>query len=78
MEEYTELFTFPDDDKNYCKSFKVQTEWLIEILESMDSFNNREGVDLERFLDNYVWDETWVIYESAKVAGKLVSEEEVA
>lgn len=69
------LCSFPDDDKDYCKYFEVPERWLIEILESM---NDRKGVDLERFLENYIWDETWFIYELAKKNGKLIMEKEEA
>lgn len=69
------LCSFPDDDKDYCKYFEVPERWLIEILESM---NDRKGVDLERFLGNYIWDETWFIYELAKKNGKLIMEKEEA
>lgn len=72
------LHTFPDNDKNYCKYFEVHERWLMEILESLDSMNERKGVDLERFLDNYTWDETWFIYELAKNNDKLIMEKEEA
>lgn len=70
------LCTFPDDDKDYCKYFEVPESWLIDILERLDNMNERKGVDLENFLDNYVWDETWFIYELAKDKGKLIVERE--
>ena len=70
------LCTFPDDDKNYCKYFEVHEKWLMEILESLDSMNEQKGVDLEGFLDNYTWDETWFIYELAKNNDKLIMEKE--
>ena len=44
--------------------------------ERLDNMNERKGVDLENFLDNYVWDETWFIYELAKAKGKLIMEQE--
>lgn len=72
------LCTFPDDDKDYCKYFEVSKEWLIDILERLDNMNERKGVNLEEFLDNYVWDETWFIYELAKDKGKLIVEKEEA
>lgn len=72
------LCTFPDDDKDYCKYFEVPETWLVGILDSLDSVNERKGVDLERFLNNYVWDETWFIYELAKDKGKLITEKEEA
>lgn len=72
------LCSFPDDDKDYCKYFEVPERWLIEILESLESMNDRKGVDLERFLENYIWDETWFIYELAKKNGKLIMEKEEA
>lgn len=72
------LCTFPDDDKDYCKYFEVPKDWLVDILERLDNMNERKGVDLEEFLDNYVWDETWFIYELAKTKGKLIMEKEEA
>lgn len=72
----TELCTFPNDDKDYCKVFSVPTDWLIDILERLDKVNERNGVDLENFLENYVWDETWFIYLQAKAKGKLLREDE--
>lgn len=71
-----DLCTFPDDDKDYCKNFSVPKDWLIDILERLDSFNERKGVDLENFFDNYIWDETWFIYLEAKATNNLISEEE--
>lgn len=70
------LCTFPDDDKDYCKYFEVHETWLMDILKRLDSMNERNGVDLERFLDNYIWDETWFIYELAKESRKLIVEKE--
>lgn len=77
MNKGIELCTFSDDDKNYCKSFIVDREWLMNILESLDMMNNRQGVSLERFLDNYVWDETYFIYQQAKKNKKIIFEKEV-
>lgn len=70
------LCTFPDDDKDYCKYFEVPKDWLVDILERIDTFNERKGVNLDIFLDNYTWDETWFIYELAKCKGKIILEEE--
>lgn len=70
------LSTFPDDDKNYCKYFEVPKNWLVDILESLDSMNERKSIDLENFLNNYIWDESWFIYELAKGEGKLIMEKE--
>ena len=72
------LCTFPDDDKDYCKYFEIPKDWLIDILGRLDNMNERKGVNLEEFLDNYVWDETWFIYELAKDKGKLIMEKEEA
>lgn len=72
------LCTFPDDDRDYCKYFEVPKDWLIDVLERLDNMNERKGVDLEEFLDNYVWDETWFIYNLAKDKGKLIMEKEEA
>lgn len=71
------LCTFPDSDDDYCKGFVVEKEWLVDVLGRMDGFHNREGVDLKRFLDNYVWDETWFIYLKAKKEECVIMEEEV-
>ena len=72
------LCTFPNDDKDYCKYFEVPKEWLMDILESLDNMNERKGVDLENFLGNYIWDETWFIYALAKDKGQLLFEKEEA
>ena len=71
-----ELCTFPDDDRDYCKVFSVPTEWLLDFLEKLDAFNEGKSVDLQDFLYNYFWDETWIIYLQAKKEGKLLSEME--
>ena len=68
------LDTFPDDDRNFSKKFTVPKSWLIDILGRLDGFNERKGVDLERFLQNYIWDETWFIYLQAKQC-EVISEE---
>lgn len=71
------LCTFPNDDADYCKEFDVPQDWLIDILERLDKINERKGVNLENFLDNYIWDETWFIYLHAKNKDKLTREEEI-
>jgi hypothetical protein len=71
-----ELCTFPDDDKDFCKRFEVSADWLVDVLERLDSINERKGVVLRNFLDNYIWDESWFIYELAKDNGKIISERE--
>lgn len=71
-----ELCTFPDDDRDYYKVFSVPTEWLLDFLEKLDTFNEGKSVDLQDFLYNYFWDETWIIYLQAKKEGKLLSEME--
>lgn len=76
-QEKIELCTFPDDDKNYCISFEVPKYWLLMLLERLDSLNSREGVDLPRFLDNYVWDETWFIYQQAKLCDMILKKEKM-
>ena len=70
------LDTFPDDDRNFSKKFTVPKSWLIDLLEKMDALNERKGVDLDRFLQNYIWDETWFIYLQAKKDEVIISEEE--
>ena len=68
------LDTFPDDDRNFSKKFTVPKSWLIDLLEKMDALNERKGVDLNQFLQNYIWDETWFIYLQAKQC-EVISEE---
>jgi hypothetical protein len=70
-----ELCTFPKDDNDYSHSFTIPRDWLIDILEKMDGLNERKGVNLKNFLENYVWDETYFIYENAKKNGVLLEEE---
>lgn len=72
--ETTELDTFPDDDKDYCKLFEVPTDWLLETIRSMDDYNERKGVTVQQFLEEFVWEETEVIYNLAKQQGKLLRE----
>lgn len=68
------LCTFPDEDEQFCKVFYVQKGWLVERLETLDSFNERKGVDLDRFIENYIWDETWFLYEQAKKENVMLYE----
>lgn len=75
-QEIIELCTFPDSDDDYCKVFAVTRNWLVDILDRLDQCNEQKGVDLENFLENYVWEETWFIYEQAKAFGEILREEE--
>ena len=75
-QEIIELCTFPDSDDDYCKVFAVTRDWLVDILDRLDQSNEQRGVDLENFLENYVWDETWFIYEQAKAFGEILREDE--
>lgn len=70
------LCTFPDDDKDYCKYFEVPKGWLLDVWEKWS--NDKQYIDLDEFLDNYVWDETWFIYNLAKDNGVLIMEKEEA
>ena len=70
----TELDTFPDDDKDYCKLFEVPTDWLLDVIRAMDSYNERKDVTVQQFCEEYVWEETEVIYDLAKCQGKLLRE----
>lgn len=70
------LCTFPDDDADYCKEFDVPKSWLLDILQYIDERNERRGVNLDNFLENYIWDETWFIYLQAKKEERLIREEE--
>lgn len=72
---FVELDTFPESIGTTCVRFVVEKDWLIPILESLDSFNERKGVDLDHFLSNYGFDETDLIHELAKKQGKILHEE---
>ena len=74
-EQVIGLCTFPDEDEQFCKVFYVPKGWLVEILEILDNANERKGVDLERFIENYIWDETWFLYELAVKQGYMLYEE---
>lgn len=71
------LDTFPANNTDYCTYFEVPYDWLMDILESLDSINERKGVDLTEFLNNYIWDETEFIYELAKKHDKLLTEHDI-
>lgn len=74
---YIVLDTFPESIGTTAIRFTVAKDWLLPILESMDSFHLRQGVDLNRFLDNYDYSETDLIRELAKRQGRLLHEEVV-
>ncbi len=73
---YIDLCTFPDDDEYRCKRFVVPMDWLLATLEEIDYLNEQKGVDLQNFLDNYCFDETYAIYEMAKRKHLIVEEEQ--
>lgn len=68
------LDTFPDDDNDYQKCFIVEKKFFENILSAFDSFNERKGIDIERFLQNYIWDETEAIYKIAKAQDNILAE----
>lgn len=37
--------------------------------------NENKGVDINNFMENYIWDESFIIYEMAKKEGKLMAED---
>ena len=69
----TRLSTFPEDDKDYSIVFEVPTDWLIDVLERLDGKNENVGVNLANFMANYIWDESWSIYELARKEGKVLN-----
>jgi hypothetical protein len=52
--------------------FVVETAWLEQWLKR--NGNTEEERNLQYFLDNYTWDETYIVYLSAKAEKKIVSE----
>ena len=73
MSCFIKLCTYPETDNGDCKEkeFSVPKDWLIDVLDRMDALNERSGVDLDNFLQNYTYAETEAIYNMAKAAGKL-------
>lgn len=67
------LCTFPHDDKDYCIYFEVPKDWLTNWIKETNEYSN-----IEYFLENYTWDETWYIYINAIEVNKLLVEEAVA
>lgn len=69
--DFVELCTFPDDDKDYCKLFSVNKDWHAENLEKLTGEK-----DLEKYLEEYSWDTTFLIYNAAKTESQLIFEKE--
>lgn len=75
--QFVTLETFADyteDDHLNKKVFMVKPEWLLPVLEDIDRRNNREGITIEKFLDEYIYDETEAIYYLAKAKGEIFKE----
>lgn len=72
-----ELCTYPDHDSKFTKIFKVEHDWLIDKIIDLHKLNDGERTNLQNFLDNYIWEETEIIYQAAKTEHKLISEKEV-
>lgn len=56
------------------KWFVVSEKHLIALLEKMDEYNERKGVDLDNFLQNYCFDETEYIYAAVDGSGHILCE----
>lgn len=63
-----ELCTFPCIDDYYCKVFYVRKGWLKTQLEDYEN--------LEKFLEEYTWDETYSIHREAKADYRILYEED--
>lgn len=71
--QFVELETYSDNENDETpKKFKVPKAWLLKLLKEMDSLNTRQGVNLDNFLQNYVYDETYAIYCIAESKNKLL------
>ncbi len=68
------LDTFPDDDKDYCKTFVVEKSVFLKILDWLASGEQNSEIDVENFFENYVWEETEIIYEKAKEENEILFE----
>ena len=69
-----ELATYSDSDESHDKVFAVPEDWLLDLLERLDDLSERKGVDLDNFLQNYCYDETWFIYNQAVKEEMLIRE----
>ena len=67
-EQVVRLCTFPCSDSFYCRTFYVRKGWLHEQLEI--------GASVEKFLEEYTWDATYFIYQSAKADYRILYEED--
>ena len=71
--QFVELETYSDNEIDETPNkFKVPKAWLLKLLKEMDSLNTRQGVNLDNFLQNYVYDETYAIYCIAESKNKLL------
>ncbi len=65
--------TFPEDDRNYCHEFLVPKGTIREWL-------NEEPIverTVNEFLEEYCWDETYMLYLYASATGQIIKEREV-
>lgn len=69
--DFVELCTFPDNDKDYCKLFSVNKNWLIENLKVITGAS-----DLVAYIEEYNWDTTYSIYCTALAENQLIFEKE--
>ena len=68
----TELTTFPESDEFFATYFTVPTDWLVKTLKERDFFENvNEDFDLNDWLQEYVWDETYFLKSYAEADGVI-------
>lgn len=75
------ICTFPSDDEYYyCHNFVVSTRWLVNWVKHFNQkYKNRliEKVTIKRLLNEYTWDESWLIYQDAKYENAIAEEYDV-
>lgn len=57
--EHVTLSTFPDHDHFFSKDFTVRAQWLTSEIQKLGYY------ELDDFLDNYTWDTSNIIFETA-------------
>lgn len=69
------LETYPDKAENWIRVFSVPFDWFVNIMDNLSMLTNDTPFDLQFFLDNYCFDETYLVYQIAKRERVMLSDE---